>query len=161
MTMITENLQNFIESINEFTEEIFSPLDNAIEALHLADWLEDAFIDSLHLLPLLFLVFLFIEIIEFFFANKMHNFIKKLEFSAVTLGAIAAVIPQCGFSVIASTLYIKKFITKGTLISIYLATSDEAVPVLLTDSQAAGYVIPIISIKILIAIIFGYLLILY
>ncbi len=154
---ISGNLQIAIAYINELTEKIFLPIDELIENAPIPEWLADAFIDSLHLLPLLFLVFMIIEIIEFFCAEKINNFIKKLENTATLIGASAAVIPQCGFSVIASTLYMKKYITKGTLIAIYLATSDEAIPVLLTDSSAAGYVIPIIGIKIIIAVISGYL----
>lgn len=157
MTIISENLQNIVANINELTEKIFEPADKLIESLPIPEWLSDAFIDSLHLLPLLFIVFLVIEILEFFFAEKINQFIKKFEGAATLIGASAAVIPQCGFSVIASTLYIKKYITKGTLIGIYLATSDEAIPVLLTDAAATRFVLPIIGIKVVIAIIAGYL----
>ena len=156
--MISEYLQNIVSYINEITENIFAPLDRLIENIPMPEWLSDAIIDSLHLLPLLFIVFIVIEIIEFFFSEKINILLKKLEKAATLIGSLAAVIPQCGFSVIASTLYIKKYITKGTLIGIYLATSDEAIPVLLTDEQAIVYVIPIICFKIAIAIIAGYLI---
>lgn len=158
MNIISKYLQTAILNITEFTEKIFEFLDKIIEKLPFPDWLNDAVIDSIHLLPLLFLVFLIIEILEFFFAEKINDFIKKCEKTAVLIGSLAAVIPQCGFSVIASTLYIKKYITKGTLIGIYLATSDEAIPVLLTDANAARFVIPIVGCKIVIAILFGYII---
>ena len=158
MMNISEQLQTAVSNINEATEKIFEPIDSLIEGLPLPEWLLDAIIDSLHLLPLLFLVFLIIEILEFFFAEKINTFIKKCEKTATLIGSAAAVIPQCGFSVIASTLYLKKYITKGTLIGIYLATSDEAIPVLLTEASSVKFVLPIIGLKIIIAIISGYLI---
>ena len=149
-------LQKTAESINEFLEKMFEPLDGFIENLPAPDWLLDAFIDSLHLLPALFIIFLFIEIIEFFFSEKINDIIKKFEPFAVLTGSLAAIVPQCGMPVIAGTMYIKKYITKGALISVYLAASDEAVPVLLAEPEAVHYVIPIICIKIVIAVIAGY-----
>lgn len=151
-------LIEFLNSLNSINEALFSGFDSWIENLGIADWLADAIIDSLHILPLLFLVFLVIEIIEYFYAEKINDFMKKSEKSAPPIGSLAAIIPQCGFSVIASTLYIRKFITKGTLIAIYLATSDEAIPILLAEPSQIHYVLPIIGVKIVIAIIAGYLI---
>ena len=139
---------NFLNKLNEFNEWIFSGFDSWIESFGMADWLADAIIDSFHVLPLLFLVFLIIEIIEYFYAEKINEFLRKSEKSAPAIGSLAAIIPQCGFSVIASTLYIRKFITKGTLIAIYLATSDEAIPILLAEPSQIHYVLPIIGVKI-------------
>lgn len=151
-------LIQFLNTLNEFNESIFSGFDNWIESFGMADWLADAIIDSFHILPLLFLVFLIIEIVEYFFAEKINDFMKKSEKSAPAIGSLAAIIPQCGFSVIASTLYIRKFITKGTLIAIYLATSDEAIPILLAEPSQFHYVLPIIGAKIIIALFAGYLI---
>ena len=151
-------LIQFLNSLNSINETIFSGFDSWIEGFGMADWLADAIIDSFHVLPLLFLVFLIIEIVEYFYAEKINDFLKKSEKSAPAIGSLAAIIPQCGFSVIASTLYIRKFITKGTLIAIYLATSDEAIPILLAEPSQIHYVLPIISIKIVIAVIAGYLI---
>ena len=122
------------------------------------DWLADAIIDSFHVLPLLFIVFLIIEFVEFFYSDKINSFMKKSEKSAPLIGSLAAIIPQCGFSVIASTLYIRRFITKGTLIGIYLATSDEAIPILLAQPNQIHYVLPIIGLKFFIGICAGYLI---
>ena len=151
-------LIQFLNSLNSINETIFSGFDSWIEGFGMADWLTDAIVDSFHVLPLLFLVFLIIEIVEYFYAEKINDFLKKSEKSAPAIGSLAAIIPQCGFSVIASTLYIRKFITKGTLIAIYLATSDEAIPILLAEPSQIHYVLPIISIKIVIAVIAGYLI---
>lgn len=151
-------LIEILNKINELNETIFSNFDNFVEHLGMADWLADAIIDSFHILPLLFLVFLIIEIVEYFWAEKINTFMQKSEKAAPAIGSLAAIIPQCGFSVIASTLYIRKFITKGTLIAIYLATSDEAIPILLAEPSQIHYVLPIIGVKILIGICAGYLI---
>jgi len=151
-------LIQFLNSLNSINETIFSGFDSWIEGFGMADWLTDAIVDSFHVLPLLFLVFLIIEIVEYFYAEKINDFLRNSEKSAPAIGSLAAIIPQCGFSVIASTLYIRKFITKGTLIAIYLATSDEAIPILLAEPSQIHYVLPIISIKIVIAVIAGYLI---
>ncbi|MBQ9245791.1 arsenic efflux protein [bacterium] len=147
-----------LNRINEINDNIFSGFDELIENTGMADWLADAIIDSVHVLPLLFIVFLFIELIEYFYAEKINSFMQKSEKTAPLIGGLAAIIPQCGFSIIASTLYLRKFITKGTLIAIYLATSDEAIPILLAEPDKIYYVIPIITVKIIIAIIAGYLI---
>ena len=81
-------------------------------------------------------------------------FIKKV---GPLFGSLLASIPQCGFSVIASTIYTRRILTRGTLISVYLATSDEAIPILLTYPSKAYLILPIIIIKILVAVIVGYL----
>ncbi len=151
-------LINILNQINTINENIFSGFDKIIESFGIPDWLADAIIDSFHILPLLFIVFFIIELIEYFYADKINSFMKKSEKTAPLIGSIAAIIPQCGFSVIASTLYIRKFITKGTLIAIYLATSDEAIPILLAQPTKTYYILPIISIKIIIAILAGYLI---
>lgn len=149
---------NFLNRLNTINEGIFAGFDGMIEGFGMPEWLADAIIDSFHILPLLFIVFVVIEFIEYFYAEKINSFMKKSEKSAPLIGSIAAIIPQCGFSVIASSLYIKKFITKGTLIGIYLATSDEAIPILLAEPAKIHYVIPIITLKLIIAICAGYLI---
>ena len=151
-------LINFLNNLNEINENCFAGFDSWIEGFGMSEWLCDAIIDSFHILPLLFFVFFIIEILEFFYADKINDFMKKSEKSAPLIGSLAAIIPQCGFSVIASTLYIRKFITKGTLIAIYLATSDEAIPILLAEPSQIHYVLPIIGIKIIIGICAGYLI---
>lgn len=149
---------DILNKINSINENLFSGFDGLIEGLGMPEWLADAIIDSFHILPLLFIVFFIIELIEYFYADKINSFMKKSEKAAPLIGSLAAIIPQCGFSVIASTLYIRKFITKGTLIAIYLATSDEAIPILLANPTHIHYVVPIIGIKIVIAVLAGYLI---
>ena len=151
-------LIDILNKINSINENLFSGFDALIEGLGMPEWLADAIIDSFHILPLLFIVFFIIELIEYFYADKINSFMKKSEKAAPLIGSLAAIIPQCGFSVIASTLYIRKFITKGTLIAIYLATSDEAIPILLANPTHIHYVVPVICIKTVIAVLAGYLI---
>lgn len=151
-------LIGFLNRLNDLNENLFAGFDGIIESFGMPDWLCDAIIDSFHVLPLLFIVFLIIEFVEFFYSEKINSFMKKSEKSAPLIGSLSAIIPQCGFSVIASTLYIRRFITKGTLIGIYLATSDEAIPILLANPTHTHLVIPIIGLKLVIGIVAGYLI---
>lgn len=151
-------LIGFLNRLNDLNKNLFAGFDGIIESFGMPDWLCDAIIDSFHVLPLLFIVFLIIEFVEFFYSEKINSFMKKSEKSAPLIGSLSAIIPQCGFSVIASTLYIRRFITKGTLIGIYLATSDEAIPILLANPTHTHLVVPIIGLKLVIGIVAGYLI---
>ena len=129
-----------------------------LENIGLAEWIADAVADSIAILPWLFVIFVFIELFEYYYADKVKNFIRYAHKGGPVIGSLASLIPQCGFSVIASTLYVRKYLTMGTLIAIYLATSDEALPVLLTKPEYFKYILPIIGLKLLIAIPVGYLI---
>lgn len=149
-------LISILEKINGANEAIFAPIDNLIEKLPFSDWTLDAICDSIHLIPFLFFVFLIIEIIEFYYTDKINSTLKKTEKNGVIIGALAAIFPQCGFSVIASSLYTRRIITRGTLVAVYLATSDETIPILLATPQKVYLIIPIVGIKLFIAIVMGY-----
>lgn len=150
-------LSDFYEKLSSLNTFLFSGVDKLIENTGLPDWVCDAVIDSVHTLPFLFFIFVFIEIFEYYYANKINKFMKGSGKTGPLIGSLAAVIPQCGFSIIASTLYTNKLITRGTLIAIYLATSDEALPVLLSYPEKIHLILPIIGIKLLIAVTAGYL----
>ncbi len=149
---------SFLEKIDFIYESLFTPIDNLVENLPVANWALDAICDSIHLLPFLFIVFVLIEIIEFYHADKMNALLKKSGKSGVLVGALASIIPQCGFSVIASSLYSNRIITRGCLIAVYLATSDETIPILLATPAKVYLIIPIVGIKLFIGIIMGYLI---
>ena len=151
-------LVSIINKINEINEWLFAPIDGLIEKLPFADWVIDAICDSVHLLPFLFFVFLVIELLEFFYADKINSLLKKTGKSGVLVGSLAAIIPQCGFSVIASSLYSKRIITRGCLIAVYLATSDETIPILLATPAKAYLIIPIVAVKLVIGLVAGYLI---
>ncbi len=147
-----------VSALNSFNEWIFSPIDGLIESISMAEWLADAFKDSLHMLPFLFLIFVVIEVIEFFYSKKMTQLAKYSSKAGPLVGSLAASFPQCGFSVIASTLYTKGLITKGTLIAVFLSTSDEAIPVILSEPSKMYLIVPILLTKIFIGITAGYLI---
>lgn len=137
---------------------LFSLPEHLIEPItFLPDFLKDALIDSLNLLPFLFLMFVFIEWIEIYFTKKKHLFVFFMKKIGPLFGSLFASIPQCGFSVIASTLYTRRILSRGTLLSVYLATSDEAIPIIISEPAKAYLVLPIMVIKVIVAIIAGYL----
>lgn len=149
-------LISILEKINGLNEAIFTPIDNLIEKLPFVDWALDGICDSIHLIPFLFIVFLIIEILEFYYADKINSALKKTGKSGVLIGSLASIFPQCGFSVIASSLYSRRIITRGILVAVYLSTSDETIPILLAIPEKAYLIIPIVALKLLIGIIVGY-----
>ncbi len=152
---ILEKINGLNESLNDF---IFAPLYTLADKLSISDWIVDAFIDSISLIPFLFVVFVLIELVEFYYADKINSLLKGAGKGSAAIGALAAIIPQCGFSVIASSLYAKRIITRGCLIAVYLATSDETIPILLATPSKAYLIVPIVGIKLLIGILAGYLI---
>lgn len=120
--------------------------------------LQDTAIDTIKLLPFLFITYLIMEYIEHKTSNKVKDVIKKSGKFGPLLGAIVGVFPQCGFSVSATNLYAGRVITLGTLISVYLATSDEMLPILLTEAVPAGTIFTILGIKLVLGIVAGFLI---
>lgn len=122
------------------------------------DIILDTLIDSLKLLPFLFIAFLIIETIEHKLTNKTKKVISKSGKLGPLLGSSLGLIPQCGFSVVATNLYITRIISLGTLISVYLSTSDEMLPILLSEHAPIKTIISILVIKFIVGLIFGYII---
>lgn len=122
----------------------------------LLDVLLDALVDSAKMVPLLFVIYVVIEIVENRFSGRMDRAVARAGKAGPAIGALAGSIPQCGFSVMGTALYNQRLVTIGTLIAIYVSTSDEAVPILLSDPSAASVVVPLLLVKIVLAIVFGY-----
>lgn len=118
----------------------------------------ETLIDSIELLPFLFITFLLIELFEHKFSNKSKDVIKKAGKLGPLFGSLLGIIPQCGFSVMATNLYITRIISLGTLIAVYLSTSDEMLPILLAEKSSITLIIEILAIKIVIAIILGFII---
>ena len=115
----------------------------------------DALIDSIKLLPFLFIAFLLIELFEHKFSKKTKNKLSKSNKLGPVVGSVLGIIPQCGFSVMATNLYATRIITIGTLVAIYLSTSDEMIPILIAEKAPVNLLIKILLIKLLVGIIFG------
>ena len=116
----------------------------------------DAFIDSAKMIPLLFLIYVGIELVEYKFGGKIEEKVQKAGLLGPLIGAVTGSFPQCGFSVIATALYTQRLATIGTLLAVYISTSDEAIPIILSQPDKIGIVLPLILTKIAIAIIAGY-----
>ena len=121
--------------------------------------LEHALVDSVKMVPLLFAkIYVAIEALEIKFGNRMGAAMAKAGKAGPVIGAVAGIIPQCGVSVVGTALYTQRLVTIGTLFAVYLATSDEAIPVILSQPDAAGLLVPLIATKLVIAIVVGYAL---
>ena len=115
----------------------------------------DTIIDSLKLIPFLLVAFLIIELLEHKLNNKTKNIITKSKKIGPIIGSLLGVIPQCGFSVMATNLYITRIITLGTLISIYLSTSDEMLIIMISEKVEISLILKILLIKIFFGIVYG------
>lgn len=118
----------------------------------------DTILDALKLIPFLFIAFLIMEYIEHKFSKKSKNKITKAGKFGPFIGSLLGAVPQCGFSVMATNLYATRIITIGTLISIFLSTSDEMLPILISNGAKAGVIFKILLIKVLIGIIVGFMI---
>lgn len=115
----------------------------------------DTGIDALKLLPFLFVTYLIMEYIEHKTGDKTKNIIKKSGKLGPVFGAILGIFPQCGFSAAAANLYAGKVITLGTLIAIFLSTSDEMLPILISEAAPIDIILKILATKLVIGIIAG------
>ena len=118
----------------------------------------DTLLDALKLLPFLFVAFLIMEYIEHKFNEKSKNKISKAGKFGPIFGSLLGAVPQCGFSVMATNLYATRIITVGTLISIYLSTSDEMLPILISEGAKASVIFEILIIKIIIGMVCGFVI---
>lgn len=121
------------------------------------DVLLDAAADSIRMLPFLFAAFLLLEALEHYSGTAVNNALIKINKAGPLLGAVFGCIPQCGFSVMAANLYAGGVVSLGTLLSVFLATSDEAVLILMGHPGRGKDILWLIITKVIIAIIAGFL----
>lgn len=118
----------------------------------------DGVSDTLRMLPFLFLAFLVIEFLEHKAQDKVKNLFTRAGKAGPFIGTLLGCIPQCGFSVMSANLYSSGIITLGTLVAVFLSTSDEAVVLLATAPDGTSEIIRLITTKIIIALFFGYVI---
>lgn len=113
--------------------------------------------DSVKLLPFLFLTYLLMELLEHTTGGKVQNKIKNAGKVGPLWGGLLGIMPQCGFSAAASSLYAGRVITVGTLLAVFLSTSDEMLPIFISEAVAPATIVKILAAKVCIAIISGFL----
>ncbi len=116
----------------------------------------ETLVDSIKLLPFLLITYLFMEYIEHKTNNKLKETIKKSGKFGPAVGSFLGIFPQCGFSVSATNLYAARVITLGTLIAVYLSTSDEMLPIFISEAVPVGTILKILAIKFAIGMIAGF-----
>lgn len=117
----------------------------------------DTGIDALKLLPFLFLAYLVMECLEHWTGGKMQEVVKKSGKAGPAIGGLLGVFPQCGFSAAAANLYAGRIITLGTLIAVFLSTSDEMLPIMISENVAPSMIGKILLLKVIFAIVMGFL----
>lgn len=122
------------------------------------DIIIDTLVDALKILPFLFITFLLLELLEHKLNNKTKNVISKSGKVGPIIGSLLGVIPQCGFSVVATNLYITRVISLGTLFSIYLSTSDEMLPIMLSQNVSFKTILIVLLIKVITGMLFGFII---
>ena len=120
--------------------------------------IEDTLIDSIKLIPFLFITYLIMEYIEHKTKDKTKEAIKKSGKFGPLIGGVLGIVPQCGFSVAATNLYAARVITLGTLIAVYLSTSDEMLPIFISEAVPVTTILKILGVKLLIGVVAGFII---
>ena len=124
-----------------------------------AHWFDEIFLsgllDTLMIIPFLFLTYLLMEFIEHRAGEKAENFMKKAGVFAPVVGGLLGAVPQCGFSAAASNLFAGRVISIGAVVAVFLSTSDEMIPILLTGSVPVGTVALVVLYKAIVGIAVG------
>ena len=115
----------------------------------------DALLDGIKLLPFLFLTYVVMEYMEHMTSQKAGIMLQKAGKWGPVLGGIIGMVPQCGFSAAASNLYAGRVITLGTLFSVFLSTSDEMLPVLISEQAPLPMIAKILGVKVVTGVLAG------
>lgn len=122
------------------------------------DAILDSLIDTVKLIPFLLITYIIMEFIEHKTSHKTKDAIKKSGHFGPLIGGILGVVPQCGFSAAASSLYSARIITLGTLIAVFLSTSDEMLPILISEAVDVKIILSILEIRLVIAVVVGFII---
>ncbi|MDO4162342.1 MAG: putative manganese transporter [Pseudomonadota bacterium] len=118
----------------------------------------ETLLDNLKIFPFLFATYLFLEYLEHKTSDKTTALIRRADKAGPVIGSILGVLPQCGFSVVAANFYAVRLISLGTLIAVFLSTSDELLPILISYDISLKIILLIIGCKIVCGIAIGYLI---
>lgn len=121
------------------------------------DVIQDTFLDGIKLLPFLFLAYLAMECMEHWAGERMQKVIEKSGKAGPIIGGFLGIFPQCGFSAAAANLYAGRVITLGTLMAVFLSTSDEMLPIMISENVGLPMIAKILSLKIIFAMAAGFL----
>ena len=124
----------------------------------IADIVLDAGKDTLALVPFLFVTYLALEVLEHVAGDRVNNTIRRAGTAGPIVGALLGIFPQCGFSAMAATLYAGRIVTLGTLVAVFLSTSDEMLPMLMAEHRPLTSMATILVIKVIAALITGFLI---
>lgn len=122
----------------------------------LLDSLADAVFDTLKMVPFLFPTYVLIEWIAHNAGDAFKDRLRKFGCTGPLWGAVLGLIPQCGFSVVAASFYADRIISPGSLLAVFIATSDEALPLLLSDASHGRVVLPLLAVKFVFAVAVGF-----
>ena len=117
----------------------------------------ESLIDTVKILPILFVVYYLIELIEYKNAEKIHKSKLLNGRASPVAGSVLGCVPQCGFSVVSTDLFSKGKLSVGALIAVYIATSDEAIPLMIAQPKSIAWMMLLLGIKLVFAIAVGYL----
>ena len=122
------------------------------------DALLDAVLDSLKILPFLFVTYLIMEYLESHTEDRVRDLVKRAGWMGPFWGGLLGAVPQCGFSAAASNLYAGRAISLGTLIAIFLSTSDEMIPIMISEAVPASKMLKLLLVKLIIGILCGFVI---
>ena len=123
----------------------------------LLHFFEHALEDTLALVPFLFVTYIALEALEHAAGARANAVVRRAGAAGPVVGALLGVVPQCGFSAMAATLYAGRVVTLGTLVAVFLSTSDEMLPMLVAEQVEAGLLFRVLGLKVLVALITGVL----
>ncbi|MDO4442268.1 MAG: putative manganese transporter [Slackia sp.] len=117
---------------------------------------EHAFIDTLKLIPFLFVTYLAMEALEHHAGKASEAAVRKAGHAGPAIGAVLGIVPQCGFSAAASTLYAARVITLGTLFAVFLSTSDEMLPIFIAEQAPLDLIVKVLAVKAAVGMVAGF-----
>lgn len=118
--------------------------------------LEHSIEDTLYLIPFLFVTYLAMEWLEHKAGDKAEDAVRRAGAAGPVVGALVGIVPQCGFSAAAATLWAGRVITLGTLFAVFLSTSDEMLPIFLAEQVAPMTILKIMGVKLIIGMVMGF-----